>query len=42
MNEDSRIIRNRKLNNLILDLESQKHKISMQIKKLEQQIEKNW
>jgi len=40
--EDARIIRNRILNNKILDLELQRHKLSMQVKEIEKEILKNW
>jgi hypothetical protein len=40
--EDVRIIKNRELNNKILDLELQRHKLSMQVKEIEKEILKNW
>jgi len=42
MKEDSRIVRNRELNNKILDLELERHKLAMQIKKIEKEILKDW
>lgn len=40
--EDARIIKNRELNNKILDLEMERHRLAMKIKELEKEIVRTW